>query len=119
MIHSLFQRKGNNAMNTLFRVSVLFACASASVYACAQQPAEVYKIKCAPCHGATGAADTPAGKAFKVPAFSSDGVLKESDAALLAVAKSGKGKMPAWQDKLSDDQLKNLVAYIHSLQKKP
>jgi mono/diheme cytochrome c family protein len=34
------------------------------------------------------------------------------------VAKDGKGKMPAWNNKLSDDQLKDLITYIHTLQKK-
>ena len=38
---------------------------------------------------------------------------------MLAIAKNGKGKMPAWHDKLSDDQIKDLIAFIHTLQKKP
>ena len=81
--------------------------------------ASIFKTKCALCHGATGAGDTPAGKAFKVPSFSSEPVMKDSDASLLAIAKNGKGKMPAWQDKLSEDQLKDLIGFIHTLQKKP
>lgn len=107
-------------MKAIFRNSFMLACViAAAVSVNAEQPAEgVYKAKCAPCHGATGEADTPAGKAFKVPSFSSDSVLKASDADLLEVARNGKGKMPAWHDKLSDDQLKGLVTFIHSLQKK-
>ena len=106
-------------MKAIVRTSVALVLATVTVCANAQQhTAEVYKAKCAPCHGATGDANTPAGKAFKVPAFTSETVAKESDAALLAVEKNGKGKMPAWHDKLSDDQLKDLVAFIHSLQKK-
>jgi len=107
-------------MKVFIRTSFMLACVVvAAVFVKAQQPvAGVYKTKCALCHGATGEADTPAGKAFKVPAFSSDSVLKESDAALLEIAKNGKGKMPAWHDKLSDDQLKSLVTFIRSLQKK-
>ncbi len=53
-----------------------------------------------------------------VPSFMSPAVLNEPDARLLAVAKNGKGKMPAWHDKLSEDQLKDLIAFIHALQKK-
>jgi len=94
----------------LFTVSVAFASA--------EPVAAVYKAKCALCHGAAGDGNTPAGKAFKVPSFSEEVVLKESDATLLEIEKSGKGKMPAWHDKLSDDQLKELVAFIHTLQKK-
>ena len=106
-------------MKALLRISVLLACATAAASGYAASPAAaVYKSNCAPCHGVAGDANTAAGKAFKVPSFSSDGVLKESDADLLAVEKNGKGKMPAWHDKLSDDQLKDLVAFIHTLQKK-
>jgi mono/diheme cytochrome c family protein len=101
------------------RFAGMMLIAGALVCAAAQQPAaNVYKANCAPCHGAAGDAATPAGKNFKVPSFSSDLVLKHSDAELITVAKNGKGKMPAWHDKLSDDQLKDLVAYIHTLQKK-
>jgi|SRR5579859_1132686 len=104
-------------MKTIVGIAAILA--GAVVSAGAQQPAaSVYKANCAPCHGPAGDANTPAGKAFKVPSFSSDVVLKEPDASLLAVEKNGKGKMPAWHDKLSDDQLKDLVAYIHTLQKK-
>lgn len=47
----------------------------------------------------------PAGKVFRVPSFSSEDVLNEADASMLAIAKNGKGKMPAWHDRLSEDQL--------------
>ena len=100
------------------RISAILLCTIAGAWACAQPAATVYKANCAPCHGAAGDANTPAGKTFKVPSFSSDDVLKEPDTQLLQVAKDGKGKMPAWHDKLSEDQLKDLIAYIHTLQKK-
>jgi len=108
-------------MNTVLKISAIAVCAfamSVSVASAEDSAATVYKAKCVMCHGATGDASTPAGKALKAPSFSSDAVLKESDAALLEIEKNGKGKMPAWHDKLSENQLKDLVAYIHSLQKK-
>ena len=106
-------------MKRVFQMAGMVLIAGAALSASAQSPvASVYKANCAMCHGATGAADTPAGKNFKVPSFSSDSVLKESDADLFTIEKNGKGKMPAWHDKLSDDQLKDLVAFIHTLQKK-
>lgn len=90
-----------------------------AAYAAAQQPAaDVYKANCAMCHGAAGDGNTPAGKRFQVPSFTSADVLKESDANLLVLVKNGKGKMPAWHDKLSDSQMSDLVGYIHTLQKK-
>jgi mono/diheme cytochrome c family protein len=106
-------------MKALFRISVVLACTTAAMSGYAAPPAAtVFKSSCAPCHGVAGDANTAAGKSFNVPSFSSDAVLKESDEDLLAVTKNGKGKMPAWHDKLSDGQLKDLVAYIHTLQKK-
>jgi cytochrome c6 len=106
-------------MRRVLQIAGMMVIAGAALSAGAQQPVEaVYKANCAMCHGAAGDANTPAGKNFKVPSFSSDAVLKESDADLLAIEKNGKGKMPAWHDKLSDGQLKDLVGYIHTLQKK-
>jgi mono/diheme cytochrome c family protein len=105
-------------MKAAFRISVVLACISAAISGHASPPAALYKTNCAPCHGVAGDASTPAGKTFKVPSFSSEAVLKETDANMLAIAKDGKGKMPAWHDKLSEQQLNDLIAYIHMLQKK-
>ena len=104
-------------MNVLFRISVAIAFTTAALSGYAQPAATVYKANCAPCHGATGDANTPAGKAFKVPAFTSEAVAKQSDADLLAIEKNGKGKMPAWHDKLSEEQMKDLIGFIRTLQK--
>jgi mono/diheme cytochrome c family protein len=105
-------------MNAILRISAIIVCAGAVANAWAEPAASVYKTKCAPCHGAVGDASTPAAKALKVPSFTSEAVLKETDANMLAIAKNGKGKMPAWHDKLSDDQLKDLIAFIRAMQKK-
>jgi cytochrome c6 len=105
-------------MRALFRMTAILALASAALCASAEDAASIYKTKCVMCHGATGDANTPAGKALKVPSFSSEEAVKQSDTALLEIAKNGKGKMPAWHDKLSEDQIKGLVAYIRNMQKK-
>ncbi len=104
-------------MNVLFRISVAIAFTAAALSGYAQPVAAVYKANCAPCHGASGDANTAAGKAFKVPAFNSEAVVKQSDADLLAIEKNGKGKMPAWHDKLSEEQMKDLIGFIRTLQK--
>jgi mono/diheme cytochrome c family protein len=106
-------------MKAILRFSAILFCAGAVVTAGAQQhAASVYKTNCAPCHGAAGDASTPAGKVLKVPSFTSEAILNDTDANMLAIAKNGKGKMPAWHDKLSEDQLKNLIAFIHTMQKR-
>ena len=80
--------------------------------------ADLYKAKCQMCHAADGGGNTPAGKAMKAAPFDSPDALKESDATLSAVIKNGKGKMPAFNGKLTDAQINDLVEYIHRLQKK-
>jgi mono/diheme cytochrome c family protein len=77
-----------------------------------------YKAKCQMCHGADGQGTTPAGKAMKAIPFTDPTILKSSDAQLIASTKNGKGKMPAYAGKLSDGDIKAVVTYIHTLQKK-
>ena len=69
------------------------------------------------CHGADGTGDTPAGKSTKVRSFSSADVKKMSDDDLIKVTTNGHNKMPAYKGKLTDAQIKDVVAYIHTLQK--
>jgi cytochrome c6 len=93
---------------------VLFA----SVSSLAQSSGtDTYKAKCQMCHGADGLGSTPAGKAMKARPFNAPDVLKESDTDLTAVIKNGKNKMPAFTGKLTDAQITDVVAYIHTLQK--
>ncbi|HEX3436475.1 MAG TPA: cytochrome c [Pseudacidobacterium sp.] len=80
--------------------------------------ADIYKAKCQMCHAADGSGDTPTGKAMKVRSFSLPEVVKMSDEELFNITKNGKGKMPAYANKLTDDQIKALVAHIRTLQKK-
>jgi cytochrome c6 len=83
----------------------------------AENAADIYVAKCQMCHAADGGGDTPAGKAMKAHPFKSPDVLKLSDVDLIAVIKNGKNKMPAFAGKLTDPQITDLVAYIHTLQK--
>ena len=80
--------------------------------------ADTYKAKCQMCHAADGSGNTPAGKAMKAVPFNSPDVIKSSDSELTAAIKDGKGKMPAFAGKLTDAQIKDVVAYIRTLQKK-
>jgi cytochrome c6 len=82
--------------------------------------ADTYKAKCAMCHGADGLANSPTGKAMKVPPFNSPDLIKATTADLIAATTNGKGKMPAYSGpgKLTGDQIKDVVAYIRTLQKK-
>ncbi len=95
-------------------VSSLTVC---STMAFAQSGADIYKSKCQMCHAADGSGNTPAGKSSKVRPFNSPEVMKLSDDDLIKVTKSGQGKMPAYAGKLTDAQIKDVIAHIHTLQK--
>ena len=79
--------------------------------------ADTYKAKCQMCHGPDGTAATPMGKMMKIPSFKDPSVVKESDAVLIATTKDGKGKMPSYNGKLTDAQIKEVVSFIRTLQK--
>lgn len=80
--------------------------------------ADIYKAKCQMCHAVDGSGSTPAGKAMKARPLDSPEVLKESDADMIAIIQKGRNKMPAFSGKLTDAQIANVLAYIHTLQKK-
>ena len=81
----------------------------------ADDVAALYKSKCAACHGADGKGDTPAGKKLGIKDFHSPDVAKMSDAELFEITKKGKDKMPGYDGKITDDQIKKLVQYVRSL----
>lgn len=97
------------ALVLMFAVAALM---SSSAFA---QTADLYKTKCAACHGADGKADTPIGKKMGVKSFTDPEVAKNSDQAWFEITKNGKGKMPGYNGKLTDDQIKDLVKHIRAL----
>ena len=79
--------------------------------------ADIYKARCLMCHGEDGKANTPVAKMFKAASFSDPAIVKIPDADRLPIVKKGKDKMPPFADKLSDDQIKAVLAYIRTLEK--
>jgi len=80
--------------------------------------AALFKSKCAACHGADGKGDTAVGKSMKLRDLGSEDVQKQTDAQLTAITADGKGKMPGYKGKLTDEQIKQLVSFMRSLKKK-
>ena len=79
----------------------------------ADAAADVFKSKCAMCHGPDGK-----GKMAGTKDLGSADVQKSSDADLAATITNGKPpKMPAYKGKLTDDQIKSLVAYVRTFKK--
>lgn len=80
--------------------------------------AKLYKTHCVLCHAADGSGSSPSGKALKAKDLRSDEIQKKSDAELAELIAQGKGKMPAFGQKLKPDDIKQLVAYIRTLPKR-
>ena len=78
----------------------------------AQSGADVYKSKCAMCHGPDGKKENPA---MGTKSLTSPDVQKMSEADLAAVISKGKGKMPGYAGKLTDDQIKQVAAFVETL----
>ena len=72
----------------------------------------LFKSKCAPCHGPDGKAQTPMGKSLKVRDFGTPEVQSQSDAQLTEIVTKGKNKMPAFDGKVTKEQITGLVAYV-------
>ena len=67
----------------------------------------------------TAVGNSDMGKKLKSPDFARRRYRRETDAQLTDGITNGKGKkMPAYKSKLTDDQIKDLVAYIRELAKK-
>jgi mono/diheme cytochrome c family protein len=102
-------------MKTLFTMVIVLGFMMVARPAMAADDAEaLYKAKCQMCHGADGKG-SPAGQKLGVRDLHSPEVAKESDADLIKITKEGKGKMPKFEGKLTDDQIKQLIKYIRSL----
>ena len=100
-------------MTVLQRVAFLGLAAALAVPAMAQdKAADVYKSKCAGCHGADGSKSTMGSK----PLNGAD-VQGMSTADIAADISNGKGKMPAYKGKLTDAQINDLAAYVKTLKK--
>jgi cytochrome c6 len=109
-------------MHKSFRILLATALFSLAAGAMAQEPdpqfATLYKTKCAACHGADGKAETAAGKKLNTRSFYLPEVMKATDQEWIEITAKGKNKMPAFEKKLTDVQIKALVAYVRGLTKK-
>lgn len=78
----------------------------------------LFKSKCAACHGPDGKAETNMGKALKIRDLGSAAAQSQSDGQLTEIVTKGKNKMPAFDGKLSKEQIGQLVEYVRELGKK-
>jgi mono/diheme cytochrome c family protein len=86
--------------------------------ASAADAAENWSKNCASCHGKDGAGATIMGKKLGIGNYQDASVqAKFTDAQAIEIIKNGKEKMKSFKDKLTDDEIKGLVAYIRTLKK--
>ena len=97
---------------TFVIAAVVIASASRSF---AADAAANWSQNCASCHGKDGSGNTMMGKKLGVKDYTKQQSFSDAEAA--NVIKNGKGKMKAYKDKLSDADVKALVAYVRSLKK--
>jgi len=80
--------------------------------------AENWTKLCASCHAQDGTGSTMMGKKSGVESYADAKVqAKFTDAEAITVIKDGKGKMKPFKDKLTDDEIKALVAHIRAFKK--
>ena len=79
---------------------------------------DVYKAKCAMCHGPDGKGETAMGKNLKLRDLGSADVQNVHDTELKTLLETGKGKMPSFKGKLTDAQMGDVIQYVRSFKKK-
>lgn len=107
-------------MKIILTLSMLVASA---ISLCAAEAKENWTKNCTQCHGPDGTANTPMGKKLQAKNLTDPAVqsaFTDADATKSikeGVKQNGKITMKAFGDKLSDDEVKALVAYVRTLKK--
>lgn len=76
-----------------------------------------FKQMCAVCHGPDGSGATAMGRTFKLQDLRSPAVQNLTNAQLTEIISKGKGKMPAYEKRLTNEQIKAVVGYLRELAK--
>jgi mono/diheme cytochrome c family protein len=104
----------------LVGIIVVAACTTSSRAADAKA---LWDANCVQCHGKDGKADTKMGKTLSAKDLTDPAVqsafsdAKATDSIKNGVKEGGKTTMKAFGGKLSDDEIKALVAYVRTLKK--
>lgn len=109
-------------MKTIVIIVISLLAASATCLRAADAKA-LWATNCAQCHGKTGAADTKMGKTLNAKNLTDPAVqaaftdAKAAQSIKEGVKENGKTTMKAFAGKLTDDEIKALVAYVRTLKK--
>ncbi|HXD33146.1 MAG TPA: cytochrome c [Pyrinomonadaceae bacterium] len=81
----------------------------------AKKAKTLFKQYCVKCHGVGGRGETTQGEILGAPNFTeSEWQDKFNDSRLINSIKHGRGEMPSFEKKLSQDQIKVLLAYVRA-----
>ena len=111
----------NVAMKKNILTLIFFVVAAASISAA--EAKENWEKHCQKCHGADGKGQTKMGRQSGVKDYTDSKVqaeLKDENAIKIikeGIVEKGKKKMDPYGDKLSDDEIKALIAYIRAFNK--
>jgi mono/diheme cytochrome c family protein len=109
--------KGNPMIK---RQIILFVVVAISIPAIALGSGKTdYNAKCASCHGANGNVQTEKAKALKMDVKKlALKVSRMTRAEMITRVEEGKGKMPAYQDELTKEQITAIADYVMAFRKK-
>ncbi len=80
--------------------------------------AGLFRSNCVICHAGDATGNTALGKKFKVRDLRSPDVQKATDAEFFDLISKGKKPMPGFADRLKDEQIRQIIAYIRDLAKR-
>ena len=108
---------------TILLSTVVAALTLIATSAVAADAKELWAKNCAKCHGADGKGQTKMGKQNGCKDYTDAKVqadMKDDNAVKTikeGITEKGKKKMDPYKDKLSDDEIKSMVAYMRSFKK--
>jgi cytochrome c6 len=90
------------------RIVIALAALAIAGSTLAADAAAIYSSKCASCHGKDGKG-TAVGQKMGVHDLTA---LKESEAEVVEIISNGDGKMPAYKEKLSPDEIQAVAKFV-------
>jgi mono/diheme cytochrome c family protein/uncharacterized membrane protein len=81
---------------------------------------ELFRKRCVKCHGSDGTGSPARDRLPEIPDFTkSSWQARRKDAQLLTSILDGKDEMPSWRDKISEEQVRSLIAHVRAFAPHP